>query len=327
VGKVLESRRAETAKRFTELQIELSAAGRIAARRACVYATGSFGRGEAGQHSDLDLFIVGLDDNGRPRLSRLDEIRLEADLIEITQELRIPDFSGDGEYLVHHTERALTETLGKPNDDANNTFTARLLLLLESRPLLEKGIYDRVISDVISAYWRDYADHKSEFIPAFLVNDILRLWRTFCVNYEARTSTEPKEKKAKRRLKNYKLKHSRLLTCFSGVLYLLATYADRKTVRPADAIRMTQLSPTLRLEWLLSRQEYKAAHGTIVKLLRHYENFLATTDYSEKELITQFLNPKKRKEHLASANKLGDLTFKVLEIIGQRGAFHRLLVV
>jgi hypothetical protein len=75
--------------------------------------------------------------------------------------------------------------------------------------------YKHVIEEVIAAYWRDYDDHKNEFVPAFLANDILRLWRTFCVNYEARTSTDPPHQRAKRRLKNYKLKHSRLLTSYS----------------------------------------------------------------------------------------------------------------
>jgi hypothetical protein len=152
----------------------------------------------------LDLFIVGLGSREKPTLPRLEEICIKADLIEATRVLDFPEFSGDGEYLVHYTKQELIDTLGKSDDDANNTFTARLLLLLESQPLLGDAIYKGAINDVIAACWRDYADHKNEFIPAFLTNDILRLWRTFCVNYEARTKTEPAEKKAKRKLKNYK---------------------------------------------------------------------------------------------------------------------------
>lgn len=154
-------------------------------------------------------------------------------------------------------------------------------MLLESRALLGSTVYKSVIDDVVAAYWRDFADHKNEFVPAFLANDILRLWRTFCVNYEARTLTEPPEKKAKRKLKNYKLKHSRLLTCYSALLYLLAIFGSNKSVLPEDAINMSQLSPTARLEWLLSRNELSDAHATVRGLLDHYENFLAATNYSE----------------------------------------------
>ncbi len=194
--------------------------------------TGSFGRGEASTHSDLDLFIVGQGSLEAPTLSRLNQILVKADLIEANRKLGFPDFSGDGEYLAHHTVGELLNTLGKPEDDASNTFTARLLLLLESTPLIGESAYRRIVDDVIVSYWRDYQDNKNNFVPAFLANDILRMWRTFCVNYEARTQNVPPERKAKRGVKNYKLKHSRLLTCYSGLLYLLAVFSKNGTVSP-----------------------------------------------------------------------------------------------
>lgn len=212
MGEVLESRRSEAKSRFGKLQNSLGAAQTIAGDKACVYATGSYGREEASAYSDLDLFIVGLGSIDKRKLSNLDEICLKAELIEATRAQGIPEFSGDGEYLKHYTQEELIQTIGKRQDDAGNTFTARLLLLLESKPIIGEGIYSTVIGDVLAAYWRDYKDHRDEFISAFLVNDILRLWRTFCVNYEAGTETEPEHKRAKRRLKNHKLKHSRLLT-------------------------------------------------------------------------------------------------------------------
>jgi hypothetical protein len=129
--------------------------------------------------------------------------------------------------------------------------------LLESRPLLEDEIYSEVISKVIAAYWEDYDGHETEFMPAFLVNDILRLWRTFCVNYEARTRNlkETEELKAKRKLMSYKLKHSRLLTCYSAIVYLMAIMAERDTVSEEDAKKMTYLSPLERLEWLRNQSK------------------------------------------------------------------------
>ncbi len=257
VAVLLDRRRQETKERFAKLRQGLLEAEQLCAGKACVYATGSFGRGEASQHSDLDLFIVGQTKDSKRLLGRLDEIRLKADLIELTRSLKIPDFSGDGEYLTYYTVQQIVDTLGMPEDDASNTFTARLLLVLESQPLLERSVYQDVIDEVLGAYWLDYEDHKNEFIPAFLTNDILRLWRTFCVNYEARTAREPEEKKAKRKIKNYKLKHSRLLTCYSGLLYLLGVFSIRKTVTPPDAAEMAALTPTERLEWLLSQCQGK----------------------------------------------------------------------
>lgn len=327
MGELLDRRRSETNKGIEQLREELREAETLAAGKACVYMTGSFGRGEASQHSDLDIFIAGKDEKGRPLLTRLDEILLKADLIEATRKLRIPDFSGDGEYLQHYSVDQLVKTLGKPEDDVKNTFTARLLLVLESRSLLGEAVYRHVIDEAVGAYWGDYQEHKNEFVPAFLANDILRLWRTFCVNYEARTSKEPAKQKAKRKLKNYKLKHSRLLTCYSSLLHLLAVYAAKKTVSPLDAIEMIELTPTGRLEWILKQDHCATAHSRVKELITCYENFLKTTDAPEEVLVERFMDAKVRREEFSAADKLGNLVFEILESIGQRNLFHRLLVV
>jgi predicted nucleotidyltransferase len=229
------SRRKTTSDRLATIRVALADSANLSKGKACVYATGSFGRGEAGKFSDLDLFIVGKGPAGKSDLRRLDEICIKADLIEVTKKNGLPEFSGDGRYLIHYSVGDLVKTVGTPEDDALNTFTARLLLLLESKPLVEPDVYLEIIDEIIIAYWRDYEDHKSSFMPAYLANDILRLWRTFCVNYEARSDREPDFEKARGKIKNYKLKHSRLLTCFSAIIYLLAIFNKSNTVHPADA--------------------------------------------------------------------------------------------
>lgn len=333
----LAERRTQTADRIRQLRSALGDAKKLAAGKACVYATGSFGRGESSKYSDLDLFIVGKND-GKPDatgkqgslLRRLDEICIKADLIEVTRNLGIQEFSGDGEYLVHYSVDHFTKTLGTREDDFINTFTGRVLLLLESTPLLEEAVYTDIISDVVGAYWRDYPDHKSDFIPAFLANDVLRLWRTFCVNYEAGTEREPEERKAKGKLKNYKLKHSRLLTCYSALLYLLAIYGFKKTVSPEDTLGMIKLTPTQRLEWLRDQKELATANATLVKLLAKYEEFLQRTDADEKVLIERLKDKAISREYAESAYEFGDLMFDALKHIGSIGndqRFYRLLVV
>jgi hypothetical protein len=324
----LADRRSQTTARIEELRASLREAEAIAAGKACVYATGSFGRGEASAFSDLDLFILGKsNDHGQSLLKRLDDICIRADLIEVTRNLGIPEFSGDGRYLVHYSVKEFTKTLGTPQDDIANTFTARLLLLLESYPLLEEAVYREVIGEVVAAYWRDYEDHKSDFMPAFLSNDILRLWRTFCVNYEARTERAPQEEKAKGKIKNYKLKHSRLLTCYSALLYLLAVFGNKGTVSPTDALEMIELTPTKRLEWLLKQPFLTDARPAIMKLLAQYEQFLDTTNAPEQELIGRFLDKVQSRVYLEAAYQFGDLIFETLNKIGKGNRFHRLLVV
>lgn len=324
----LANRRAASQQRLAEIVQKLSNAEPLASGKACIYATGSFGRCEVSPHSDLDLFIASkVDSDNRSVLSRLDEICIKAELINVTRKLAIPDFSGDGEYLTNYSQCDLVSKLGTPQDDVDNTLTARLLLLLESKPIIGRLVYDQIIENVVATYWRDYADHQEDFRPAYLANDILRLWRTFCVNYEARTQREPDYKKAKGKLKNYKLKHSRLLTCYSGLLFLLAVYRSKRTVSPSDALQMAKLTPTERLEWLLAQPEIESAHASVKQLLDQYEAFLARTNRDEGSLIEEFRDNSRSRAYMQEAQQFGETVFQVLTTIGEGSTFHRLLVV
>ena len=323
---LLQARRAEATRRLDLLAEPLVEAANLAKGKACVYLTGSFGRGEASSHSDLDLFIVGrsLPDNKRA-LSRLDETCVEADLIRAIDRHGFPPFSGDGEWLAHYTIQDLIGKLGTAEDDALNTFTARLLLLLESRALIGDDIREEAITDTIEAYWRDYERHKAQFVPAFLTNDILRLWRTFCVNYEARTKSEPARHKAKRKLKNYKLKHSRLLTCYSALLYLLAEFTTKGTVDKTAALAMTRLTPMERVTGLATSSN--GAVDSKAKVVGCYEKFLVETDASEDELIERFMDSQRSRDYSNDARLMGDAVHDLLRFEGADSRFYRLLVV
>ncbi|MGA7079363.1 MAG: nucleotidyltransferase domain-containing protein [Terriglobales bacterium] len=330
MGTILEYRRKATKDRIADLQRQLALTKELCGEHGCVYATGSFARGEASKHSDLDLFIVSrLVDHGKrdkePSIRNLNQILIKADLIRATKELGIEEFSGDGEYLTHYTVEDLIATLGKRHDDSTNTFTARLLLLLESFPLIGEPAYQKFTESVVKAYWKDYAGREAKFMPAFLTNDVLRMWRTFCVNYESGTPPESTADKAKRKLKNYKLKHSRMLSCYSALFYLLATFSKNGTVTPADAGTMISLSPSQRLEWMLDQPELKDAYPDIRNLIARYEEFLTKTEIPKEELIPPFVE--NAGDYLDSARQFGDLVFSVLQAIGRDREFYRVLVV
>lgn len=105
-------------------------------------------------------------------------VRLSARLIETAKEMEFPPFSQDGRYLGVQYVSEMEKVLGSPNDDSLNAFTARMLLLLESRPCTTEGVYERLLERIIGFYYRDFEDHADDFLPVFLVNDILRFWRT-----------------------------------------------------------------------------------------------------------------------------------------------------
>lgn len=328
MGDVLEERRRFSTKRLDELRQALQHAPELARGKACVYVIGSYGRGEAHAYSDLDLFIASHErQTNAPAenaagLSQLDAICIKADLITTSRCLGYPDFSRDGEHLKLHTAGDLVEHLGNPTDDSTNSLTARLLLLLESGPLLGEDVYSSTIETVIESYWRDFEGRERDFVPAFLANDILRLWRTFCVNYEAGTKSDPPEAKAKRKLKNYKLKHSRLLTCYSGLAFLLAIHATQGTVTPADARQMVEMPPTARIEHIASLVPVSTHTARLLEL---YETFLAETGKPEYALVAEF-----RDEHrgtLRGGSAFGDAMFELLKDLGEKTRLYRLLVV
>lgn len=219
----------------------------------CIYASGSYARGEASEYSDLDLFFVHNNVQGNPIVQEpnLKGIRVVSAVIrEIEEGLEFPAPSNDGQFLNIARLTDILEHLGGSEDDYRNHFTARMLLLLESSPIYGPEDHEAIIASVLESYLRDYEDHAADFRPTFLVNDILRFWRTLCLNYEHRRNQVDNAQKVKQKIKNFKLGFSRLSTCFATVS-LLASYnhVDLEELR-----NVARLSPLDRLLSLADRQ-------------------------------------------------------------------------
>ena len=93
---------------------------------------------------------------------------------------------------------------------------------------------------------------------------------------------------------------------------------------------MISLTPTQRLEWLLSQPQLGEAHQVVSELIGKYEAFLENTNASESDMVSLFLDKTKSRDHINPAYEFGDLVYGVLEEVGKlekNGRFHRLLVV
>ena len=107
----------------------------------CIYTTGSYGRLEASENSDMDLFFIDTDENSPT--SNIDKTLINAQVINICRAMKLPEFSKDGGYLTIHNINDIVKELGSPADDYKNYFTARMLLLLESKPIYNE-IYSKI---------------------------------------------------------------------------------------------------------------------------------------------------------------------------------------
>ena len=288
----------------------------------CIYVTGSFGRLEASEHSDLDLFFINRINPDDAPMSRIHKTLMEASLITKCAELGFPEFSGDGEYLEIHSLQDMLANLGGRKDDYQNLFTARLLLLLESLPIYNEEQYARALHQLTESYFRDYPGHVKDFRPTFLVNDILRFWKTLCLNYEHSRNTSPTDNAVqnKNSLKNLKLKFSRMLTCFSLVVPLAV---PRESFEPEECVQLMQKRPLERLEEAaktISRDDLWE------RLVDDYAWFLNATGRPRDEVLEWIGCPDSRKEVEERASTFGDTMYLLLAAVSGKNTMRYLVI-
>ena len=290
-----------------------------------VYGVGSYARLEASEHSDLDLFFLTADDVRDIDEPRTKSLTLFGEIIATAQRLDFPKFSNDCEYLKFISAEDILTNLGNPRDDYQNYFTARMLLLLESHCLHNKTSFEKIIYRIIQSYFRDYPNHQETFWPFFLLNDIGRFWKTLLLNYEHKRgqdtgAIDQEEMKIKQRVRNFKLKHSRLTTCFASIV-ALGSY--RAPVTEENVFQLTKLTPRERLESV--KEHLPCVATTVDKVLEKYSWFLEMTGLETTELESHFTDKEQRIQMFGQAKEYGDAVFTLLQHIDQSDGSPNLL--
>src|SRR6266481_8177946 len=260
-----------------------------------VFVAGSMGRSEMGSRSDLDLFLVSLKTCDESQQQELID-----SLDQLNKNLRYTPFS-NRRYVKVYELGALLRNTGSPQDDTENCFTARMLLLLESRVLANESTYLQVLDQILSQYFRDERG-KSSYRPLFLLNDILRYWRTLCLNYEAlrHDAEKPWWKK------NINLKFSRMLTVFATVAALTVEEIHSKD----DFVSVCDMTPIQRLARALDRLGDDALAPRFLCFLNDYESFLC---WKEQGDIDTMVGDQEFKALVRStADRTSDFLYRVL---------------
>ena len=114
----------------------------------------------------------------------------------------------------------LVDHIGLAEDDSAN-ITRRLLLLLESVAVTSPHVHDGLKRRVLERYLTGH--NRSHRPPRFLLNDVVRYWRTIGVDFEGKVAQDLREGRGEGKfvMRNAKLRTSRKMLNVSGLLPVL----------------------------------------------------------------------------------------------------------
>jgi hypothetical protein len=237
---------------------------------AAVVLLGSWGRHEVTSASDDDAIVLFC---GEPRDGARPEPGVVANLFGGPAPGPEGLF-GATAWLVDLIDRIGLE------DDTNTNLTRRMLFLLESAPVAGDTAYaaarETLLATYLGAHERDYRP------PRFLLNDLVRYWRTIAVDFEGKHRARAGQGWG---LRHAKLRFSRKLLFAGGLLPVLECHALPAAQMPAFLGERLAQPPLDRLAAAF------LAHGMAdagARALRAYARFLAMLDDTEsREALAQ----------------------------------------
>ncbi len=231
---------------------------------------GSYARREVTQGSDVDLFF--LFDTASMGEAHEKQERFREKLKHNGFEMP----ASDGVFEQPLSVGGLSETIGGQKDD-NDQITRRMLLLLEGEWVHNEQDFhasrDRLLSQYVPKTIRE------DQICLFLLNDIIRYWRTICVDFEHKIQKQSKP----RAIRLIKLRFSRMLLFLAGVLAISETHG-----LPYQE-KMEKLKELLSIPAFVRVQKITGDLAT--PALELYANFLDALDDEETRAALSQVSP------------------------------------
>ena len=206
---------------------------------------GSLARGEWTSGSDVDWTLL-IDGSANPE-HHTNAVRIEQ---RLRSKYNAPGQTGVfGNMAFSHQ---IIHQIGG-QDDTNRNTTHRILLLLESLAIGDDRAHDRVLTATLQRYLEGDASFVNGLggntVPRFLLNDIVRFWRTVAVDFAAKQRDRSGTGWG---LRNAKLRMSRKLIFAAGLLICFDCHLNRPPTLDG-AQRPSAERPMIWLEFLKQR--------------------------------------------------------------------------
>jgi hypothetical protein len=255
-------------------------------------------------------------------------------LDEIRHRAEFRPFSRGGDFLrIHSLEKMLTD-IGGPEDNSSNRFTARILLLLNSRPLVNEPAYNAAIESMLDKYWKPGLESHEPHRPVYLLNDIRRWWNELLLNFELHspppgpsdaTEEQKAHRLADRRIANLKLRYARLLAAHTPILSLLHKEELGGVTR--DQVREVMRDPPItRLYRIYDGCNKHQTKDRLEQIIRMYDDYLLFMNEHKDELRAKVLRDDWH-QRKTTAYEFGDLVAGVLQQLGAGGHFLRNIII
>ncbi|EJL9324822.1 nucleotidyltransferase domain-containing protein [Vibrio cholerae] len=258
-----------------------------------VVVTGSFGRNEASEASDMDWFVV------------VDEQYSESVIEQYSESVRETVGCIVNEYVNKNVGE--TGTFGGivrkdellvnfgGDEDTNQKFTRRMLYLLESKWLFNENLYNELKREILSRYIKVGVTDSG--LNRFILNDVIRYYRTICTDYEFKVYENDK----KWGVRKIKLRFSRKLLYFSGLITVASTGSMSRELKLQKTEELLSLSPIDRIQKIFGKEQTST-------MMEYYSEFL---EKISKEEVRQSLDEVKREnrnqnEHYRNLKNLSE---------------------
>ncbi len=222
-----------------------------------VVANGSYARGEASNESDLDYFLICNSKKDIPRVKK-ELPRISRGLTKVVPKR----YSASGAFGKIESIEEMILNIGG-NLDGNEKITRRVLFLLEGEWLHNKEGFHEYRKKIIEKYVKKtISDHQ---FCRFLLNDLIRYYRTICVDFEHKTTELGKAWG----VRNIKLVFSRKLLYFSGILIAAETWQHTYSTKCEKLHFLLGLTPIERVKIVCGDRATSAiaAYGEFLKKL------------------------------------------------------------